>query len=267
MPGRARDRADRAAAMRAWYLPWWVSSARWLASPTAYSQPSATSRTRQVSSTSSHNPGVKPTVCSPMSSVSGARPVANNTSSTSNSLPSSSSTATGPVPPGLRSLATETPIRTSTPASESPRPTRSPTNGSIRGSRPERRASSVTCCAQTPPGGGHFDGDAATADDCQPVGNGAAVGGAAVRPRPGLGDAGHVGQRGAAADAHRDRVSSGQLHDLAVRCRDGNAARPVEPGVAADEFGTGGLDPVRLAGVVEVRHVPVPAAEDAVGVD
>ncbi len=130
--------------MRAWYLPWWVSSAGWLASPIAHSQPSATSRTRQVSSASSHDPGAKPTVCKPMSLVSAVLPVAKSTSSTSSSVPSSSETVTGPVPPGLRSSVIETPTRTSTPASARPCPTSSPTKGSIRGSRPERRASSVT---------------------------------------------------------------------------------------------------------------------------
>ncbi|CNV69717.1 Uncharacterised protein [Mycobacterium tuberculosis] len=79
-----------------------------------------------------------------MSSVRGARPVAKSTSSTRSSVPSSSSRTTGPVGLGRPSARTDTPTRTSTPASASPRPMSSPTNGSIRGSRPDPRASRVT---------------------------------------------------------------------------------------------------------------------------
>ncbi len=68
------------------------------------------------------------------------RPVANRISSTSSVLPSSSSASTGP---GLLSLVTETPLRTSTPASRRPFSMSSPTNGSIRGNSRER-TSSVT---------------------------------------------------------------------------------------------------------------------------
>jgi hypothetical protein len=51
LPGGAG--AIAAAAMRAWYLPWWVSRAWWLTSPRAYDQSSSRARIMQVSSTSS----------------------------------------------------------------------------------------------------------------------------------------------------------------------------------------------------------------------
>src|SRR5215467_14795972 len=136
--GRPAARAATAApAMRAWYLPWWVSRAWWSTSPIAYSQQSSMARTRQVSSTSSQDPGVMPTVSRPMSSVSGVVPMANSTSSASSSLPSSR--VTGPVPSERFTAVTVTPMRTSTSASASARATNCSTKGSIRGSRPSPR--------------------------------------------------------------------------------------------------------------------------------
>ena len=98
----------------------------------------------QVSSTSSQDPGTRPTVSRPMSSVSGCRPVANSASSASTWPPSSRVRVTGPAPPGRRIPVTVTPIRTSTPASARARPTSSPAKGSIRDSRPSAWASRVT---------------------------------------------------------------------------------------------------------------------------
>ena len=57
--------------MRAWYLPMWVSRARPLQSPTAYSQPPSTPVARSWSSTSTNLPGSSPTVLEP--EVVGAR--------------------------------------------------------------------------------------------------------------------------------------------------------------------------------------------------
>ena len=90
----------------------------------------------QVSSTSSQDPGTRPSVSRQMSSVSGARPVANSASSASASPPSCSARVIGPVPPGRHTPVTVTPIRRFTPILARDRPTSSPAKASIRGSRP-----------------------------------------------------------------------------------------------------------------------------------
>ena len=133
-----------------------------------------------------------------MSSVSGARPVANSTSSASTSPPSSRVTMTGPVPPGRRTAVTVMPIRTSTPASARARPTSSPANGSIRaaGRRPGQQGDRGT---QALPRAGHFHADPAADDDGQPSGHGAGAGGVPVGPRSRLGQAGQFGQGRCAA--------------------------------------------------------------------
>ena len=67
--------------IRASYLPWWVSGARPVTSPAAYSHSPSTPCTSPVSSTVS-GPGSRPTVSSPRSSTFGRRPVATSSSST-----------------------------------------------------------------------------------------------------------------------------------------------------------------------------------------
>ncbi len=113
-----------------------------MTSPTAYSQ--SLPSTRQLSSTSSHEPGLRPTVSRPRSSVRGARPVANRISSASTVSPLSSSTVTGPSCPARLTEAADTPVRTRAPASVSASPTSCPANGSILGSSRSPRTSIVT---------------------------------------------------------------------------------------------------------------------------
>ena len=142
-PARSRVAAARiaSAAIRAWYFPMCVRSARPLTSPTAYSQ-SRHAGARSRSSTSIDSPGSSPTESSPRSSVFGLRPTAT----------SSRSARTGPPPSMLQhdlvasaaAAVAAVASRTSTPASRSPRSTSSPANGSSRASSRSAISTSVT---------------------------------------------------------------------------------------------------------------------------
>jgi hypothetical protein len=138
--GRPAARAAIAPpAARGWFLPWWVSRARWFTAPAAYSQSKPVSR--RVSSTWSQSPGPSPIVSSPRSRVRGTRPVATSTCSAVTALPSESSSAASP---SRDAAVTSTPVRMSTPAASRAARTASPANGSMPWRIPSPRTSRVT---------------------------------------------------------------------------------------------------------------------------
>jgi hypothetical protein len=109
---------------RAWYLPWWVSSARWFTSPVAYSQSKPS--TSRVSSTVSQSPGVRPIVSSPMSVLRGVRPVAISTCSARIASPSMRIE----TPSSVRSTRSGSALTMVTPRSRNPCATMSPAKSS-----------------------------------------------------------------------------------------------------------------------------------------
>ena len=170
----------------------------------------------QVSSTSSQDPGSRPTVSRPMSSVSGCRPVANSASSASTSPPSSRVRVTGPVPPGRRIPVTVTPIRTSIPASAERAGDQFPGERLHPGQQAVGLGQQGDRGAQAGPGAGHLHPDPAAADDGQPSRHGVGAGGLPVGPGPRLGQAGQFGQGRPAAGADHHRVPGGQGHRPAL---------------------------------------------------
>jgi hypothetical protein len=117
------------------------------------------------------------------------------------------------------------------------------------------------------PGGCHFDAHAAGTDNGKPRRHVAAVSGLAVGPRPCLGDAGQVGERGPASGADRNRMPRGQHRTLAAERGDGDSPRTGQPPMAAHQVGADSAHPVGLAAVVPIAHVAVAPAEDARGAD
>src|SRR6516162_9144327 len=237
---------------RPWYLPMWVSSARWLTSPAAYSQPPATLPTRSVSSASSHEPGTSPTASRPMSSVRGARPVAASTSSAVTVVPSPSVSVTFP---SRLAPVTLVPSRTSTPASRSPSATRSPTKPGSRSSSPPR-ASSVTCA----PSACHATAisQATTPPPTMASRPGAACALVASRLVHGF----TAASGGGGAGGHHDRVPCPQfgvadLHDAVAR-DPARAAKQVDPRL---------LQPFDLAVVFPVVREGVAAGQDRRGIE
>src|SRR5690606_8696101 len=123
--------ATTSPATRAAYLPWWVSGARPVTSPAAYSHCPSTSEARPVSSTRTGSPGSRPTVSRPSVSVAGLRPVATSSRSTS-SAPSGSPTLTESSTSDTDSAPVSGCNRT--PAASSPSATASPTKSGYPGS-------------------------------------------------------------------------------------------------------------------------------------
>ncbi|SDZ39885.1 hypothetical protein SAMN05216215_106831 [Saccharopolyspora shandongensis] len=111
------------------------------------------------------------------------------------------------------------------------------------------------------PGAGHLHPNTTTADDGEPPRYGVGVGALAIGPRPGLGNAGQVRQRRAAAGADGHRMPSGEHHAPILTGLDGHLPGPVQPPVAANQIGTDPPHPVRLPVVMPARHEPVAAGE------
>ena len=123
----------------------WVSNARPLQSPTAYSQPPDTPAARNLSSTSTNRPGVSPTPSSPISAVDGRRPTATRISSALISRWSPSSVATtGPSPASRRAAVIRAPVMTAMPSASNAARTSSPAKGSSRDSSRGRPSTTVT---------------------------------------------------------------------------------------------------------------------------
>ena len=104
------------------------------------------------------------------------------------------------------------------------------------------------------PGGGHLGGDHTAADHDQPAGHGVCAGGLAAGPRLDLGEPGQVGEEGAGAGAHGDRVPGGEHVRLAVGAVDRHGARAGEAAVAAVEVGSDTVQPADLAVVRSSRR-------------
>ncbi|CKS63675.1 Uncharacterised protein [Mycobacterium tuberculosis] len=121
--------------------------------------------------------------------------------------------------------------------------------------------------AQSLPGGRHLHTDAAGADDRKPVGDRTVVGGLAIGPWPGFGDARKVGECWPASGADDNGMPGGQRHAFAARLGDDDAARTVQSPVTAYQRRADSTHPVGLAGVVPVGHIAVAAAKDAGCVD
>src|SRR5664280_2377201 len=136
------------AAIRAWYLPMCVNSARPLQSPTAYSQSPSTPVTCSRSSVGTGRPGSRPTVSSPMSAVRGRRPTATRISSALISRSSARVAVTGPSAPSRRTAVSATPVVTAMPSASKARRTCSPANGSSRAS--SRGPPSTTVTSRAP---------------------------------------------------------------------------------------------------------------------
>jgi hypothetical protein len=111
------------------------------------------------------------------------------------------------------------------------------------------------------PGRGHLNADGSAPDHGKPLGYLAAVGGVAIGPWPGFGDARQVGQRGTAAGAHADRVPRREDHQLVVRRDNRDPPGAVEPPVAAHQLSAKVLHPVGLAGVVPAGHIAIATTE------
>jgi hypothetical protein len=92
------------------------------------------------------------------------------------------------------------------------------------------------------------------------------IGGVPVGPRPGFGQAGQLGQDRAAAGADHHRMPSRQYRRPAIGGLHGDPPATGQPPVPADQLGADALQPARLALVVPVGHVPVPAGEHRRGV-
>ena len=194
-PGRRRPgRGSRRRRCGPGTSPMWVSSARPLQSPTAYSQPPATPAARSRSSTSIGRPGSSPTGLEAEVAVFGRRPTATRISSASTTRAVVEVARTGPSPAGRSTAVIRTPVMTAMPSASSAARTSSPAKGSSRArSRSMASTHGHLVAAEATDGLGHLDADRAAAEHEQAAGDVLGGGDVAVVPGAGLGQPGDRG--------------------------------------------------------------------------